>query len=143
SPASSIISAISAILLMFSFLSSGEKLRSLFRFFRMESPSSTYVLMPRSCSLLSNKLARVDLPDPERPVNQTSKDLCLFKTFLFSLVILKLYGVRFFSTTSHVFFFLSVHNLFYTMPFRANSIKSFWLLLRQTRFLTLQTDRQI
>src|SRR5688572_3083974 len=63
----------SEILLMFSALSSAEKPRSLLRPFLMTSPSRMKTLCgsPRSVSNLAlSALERVDLPAPERPVNQ-------------------------------------------------------------------------
>lgn len=55
---------------MFSSRSSALNPRFLFRPWRTLSPSSSAVRRPRSASACSSVQATVDLPDPERPVNQ-------------------------------------------------------------------------
>ena len=54
---------------MFSTRSAAVKPRSLLRPWRTLSPSSMTVWTPRACSFASTRLAIVDLPAPDRPVN--------------------------------------------------------------------------
>jgi hypothetical protein len=65
--------ATSEILLMFSALSSAEKPKSLLSPYLMTSPSriNTFLLSPIiTSSLALSAFERVDLPAPEKPVNQ-------------------------------------------------------------------------
>src|SRR5690606_8228725 len=91
-PESRSIRDISATRLTFSDRSFGEKLRPLQRFPRTLSPSRTIVRIPKLYNFSSNASAKVDLPLPERPVNQISIELCPFIWFRFSRVTLYRYG---------------------------------------------------
>src|ERR1700722_601291 len=61
---------------MFSARSAAENPRFLFRPWRMLSPSSTNVCLPRECSRWSTVLATVLLPQALSPVNQSTAPLC-------------------------------------------------------------------
>ena len=69
SPASFISFDTSAIRLMFSTLSASVKPRSLLRPILTLSPSSSIVCLPFAARRFSTSFARVDLPEPESPVN--------------------------------------------------------------------------
>jgi hypothetical protein len=72
---------ISATRLMFSLLSSWEKLKSLLMPIRVLSPSKTYDLNPKLCKQLSNSEAMLDLPEADKPVSQIVNDLFPFNFF--------------------------------------------------------------
>ena len=65
----------SPILRMFSSRSANENPRSLFNPWRTLSPSRTYAGTPLEIKYSSSFMAIVDLPAPERPVNQTVQPL--------------------------------------------------------------------
>jgi hypothetical protein len=67
----------SAIRRMFSSRSLGENPRSLFNPKRTLSPSNRYVARPKCRRCCSNAVAMVDLPEADRPVNQTVAPFCL------------------------------------------------------------------
>jgi hypothetical protein len=67
----------SAMRRMFSLRSFSENPRSLFRPKRTLSPSSRYAARPRWRRCCSRAVATVDLPEADRPVNQTVKPFCL------------------------------------------------------------------
>ena len=75
-PASTISLATSATRRMFSTRSASVKPRSLLRPWRTLSPSSRYVWRPSAWSFFSTRLAIVDLPAPDSPVNHTTHGWC-------------------------------------------------------------------
>ena len=75
----------SPILRMFSSRSVEVKPRLELRPWRMLSPSRQTVTLPRSARACSKVQATVDLPEPERPVNQRTQP---FWSMIFSLVSL-------------------------------------------------------
>jgi len=88
-PASNIKLATSPIRLIFSLRPASSNARSLFNPWRTLSPSNRYVLKPLSKSFFSRATAKVDLPDPESPVNQMSCDFWFnncSRSCLFTLV---------------------------------------------------------
>ena len=77
-PASIINLAASPIRRIFSLRSSSEKPSWEDKLHLTLSPSSTSVRQPRWCSCSPTACASVDFPAPNRPVNQSTKDLCPF-----------------------------------------------------------------
>ena len=72
SPASAISRATSPTRRIFSIRSASVKPRSRLRPWRTLSPSSRKVCRPRAASFFSTRLAMVDLPAPDRPVNHST-----------------------------------------------------------------------
>ena len=75
-PASTISLATSATRRMFSTRSASVNPRSLLRPWRTLSPSSRYVCKPSEWSRRSTRLAMVDLPAPDSPVNHSTHGFC-------------------------------------------------------------------
>ena len=73
SPASAISLATSPIRRIFSIRSASVKPRSLFSPWRTLSPSSRKVCRFINASFFSTALAMVDLPEPESPVNHSTR----------------------------------------------------------------------
>src|SRR5438445_3509079 len=78
-PASANSFATSPARRIFSFRSSGEKVKSEQRPRRRLSPSSTQTCLPCSNNARSSRPASVDLPEPLKPVNHTTAPLCPFR----------------------------------------------------------------
>ena len=95
SPASFISLATSAIRRMFSIRSSSSNPRLLFSPIRMLSPSRSMVCLPFILRSFSSAFARVDFPDPERPVSHSVSGFCPSCPARISLVISMLCQVRF------------------------------------------------